>query len=60
MLELKKEEAPLFTAYIHLLGSEIEYIVLNSEDVEEVVQKRTIKTISTNILFSCLVRDCNF
>jgi len=41
MMELRADEEPLYTSYIHVLGNELQYIVLNSENVEEVVNKIT-------------------
>jgi hypothetical protein len=41
MGELRTEEDPFGGWYIHLLGNEIQYIVLNSQNVEEVVNKVT-------------------
>jgi len=39
MLILHKEEDPVISGYIHLFGNELQYIVLNSENIEEVVGK---------------------
>jgi hypothetical protein len=41
MMELRSDEEPLYTSYMHVLGNELQYIVLNSENVEEAVNKIT-------------------
>jgi len=41
MMELRSDEEPLYQSYIHVLGNELQYIVLNSENIEEVVNKVT-------------------
>lgn len=39
MIELRAEEHPFATWYIHLLGNELQYIILNSENVEDIVSR---------------------
>lgn len=41
MLELRSEEEPLANWYIHILGHELQYIALNSQNVQELVSKVT-------------------
>jgi len=41
MVELRSEEEPFGSWYVHLLGNELQYIVLNSQNIEEVVSKVT-------------------
>jgi len=41
MYELKSEEHPFASWYIRLLGNELQYIVLNSENVEDIIEKVT-------------------
>jgi hypothetical protein len=41
MYELRTEEEPFGSWYIHLLGNELQYIVVNSQTVEEVINKMT-------------------
>lgn len=45
MMELRSDEEPLYTSYVHVLGNELQYIVLNSENVEEVVNKSAYSTL---------------
>jgi len=41
MYELRTEEEPFGSWYIHLLGNELQYIVINSQTIEEVINKVT-------------------
>jgi len=39
MIELKKDEESVVSWYVHLLGNELQYIVLNSENIDEITKK---------------------
>jgi len=41
MVELRSEEHPFSTWYLHVLGNELQYVILNSENVEELFSKVT-------------------
>lgn len=41
MYESRSEAEPFGTMYIHLLGNELQYIMLNSQNIEEVINKIT-------------------
>jgi hypothetical protein len=41
MVELKSDADPCSTWYVHLLGSELQYIILNSDNIEDVINKVT-------------------
>jgi hypothetical protein len=41
MYEIRSEEHPFSTWYIHVLGNELQYIILNSENVEDLINKVT-------------------
>jgi hypothetical protein len=41
MYETRSESEPFGSLYVHLLGNEIQYIVLNSQNIEEVISKVT-------------------
>ena len=57
MIGLKSEENPTVTWYMHLLGNELQYIVLNSENVEDIVRKGepTFRCCATPLLILVVV-----
>jgi len=41
MVEMRSEEHPFSSWYLHVLGNELQYVIVNSENIEELINKVT-------------------